>query len=143
MKKMIILLACLSLIACSEDENKVEQEPSIYGTWQLFESYVVDGVGGDWIEIEDGYTYKIMTNGLFESSKFKECDNGKYELNNEIIIFDYSCEDFTSGIEEPPGSFGYKFSIKGSVLEIQPTYIGCFEGCGFRFKKIAEPQTGE
>ncbi|RED92035.1 lipocalin family protein [Marinoscillum furvescens] len=143
MKNMILLLALLSLLACSEDDNKVEQETSIFGTWQLVESYIVDGVEGNWLEVENGYNYQIMSNGLFTSSKFNECDNGNYELRDETITFNYSCEGFTTGIENPPGSFGYKYSIKNSVLEIQPTYIGCFEGCGYRFRKIAEIKTEE
>lgn len=140
---MIILLTFLSLLACSEDENKVEQEPSIYGIWQLSQSFIVDGVEGDWVEVEDGYTYEIKPNGHFNSSKFEECSDGTFEINDTTITLNYSCENFSTGIENPPGVFSYEFSITNSILEIQPTYIGCFEGCGFRFKKIAEIQTGE
>ena len=137
---MIMLLTLLSMIACSEDEIKGEQQTSIYGTWQLVESFVVDGVEGDWVQVDSGYTYELNSDGTFKSSEYNECSDGNYEIASQKITFEYGCENFSTGIENPPGSFTYNFSIKNSTLEIEPTYVGCFEGCGFRFKKISEPK---
>ncbi len=63
MKRMIILLTFLAFLACSEDENTVKQEPSIYGTWQLSEIYSDPGTGeGLWVDIILGILLLFLLN---------------------------------------------------------------------------------
>lgn len=140
---MIILLACLSLIACSEDENKVEQEPSIYGTWQLSQIYSDPGTGeGGWIDIDNGYNYKIVPGGTFSSTKFNECSDGTYSITNQTIDFTFNCTDFTP-CEEDSQTCSENFTLEDQFLVLTPNYLECDEGCAYRFTKISKTKSGE
>ena len=44
MKNMYLILSVLFLFTgCNEEEAKKQEDTSIYGTWQLTQSFVVDG----------------------------------------------------------------------------------------------------
>ena len=144
MKNMIVLFLTISFtsIGCEESENK--QETSIYGTWKLIEVYSNPGYGnGQWLKVNEGYTYEILPNNSFNSTKHKECDNGNFRYTNTQITFEYKCDGFTTGIESPPGEFSYDYSFENGRLLLSPIFLSCIEGCGYRFTKIAEPQTEE
>jgi len=142
MKKMIILLACLSLTACSEDENKVEQEPSIYGVWQLTEVYSGPPSGQGWSKVENGYTIEISRNLSFDSGFLSDCKTGTVQINSSEITLKYDCSEITLGVGDPDGTLSYSYSL-GTNLELIPLFVTCFEGCAYRFEKIAEIQIGE
>jgi hypothetical protein len=139
---ILILLLNISISGCSEEKTEV-QNTSIYGTWQLVQSYVTDGVNGNWEQIENGYQYEILPSNRFISNQFRECTEGTFVLKDSEITFDYECEGFTTGIETPAGSFTYQYSFDNGKLLLTPTYLNCDEGCGHKFEKIAEIQTGE
>jgi hypothetical protein len=139
MKNVISLILFISIVFFGCESEQVEQnEKSIYGTWQLYESFETDGVEGDWIEVDNVYAYEISSNGSFKSSKFQDCNSGTFLLSEQTITFDYECENFTAGIESPPGSFSYLYALKDGQLLLTPNYLMCDEGCGFRFNKIAD-----
>lgn len=95
------------------------------------------------MKVENGFQFDISTSLDFNSSRFSECSNGTISFTNQTLVFDYACEGFSTGVESPPGSFAYNFKFIDSTLELTLSFIGYFEGCGERFKKIAEPQTGD
>lgn len=143
MKNMTIIIMMLILFSGCGDEKQSEQETSIYGTWQLVESYVVSGVEGEWEQVENGYQYDIHSNMTFVSNQFSECAEGVFVLSDTEISFSYECEGFTTGIESPAGTFTYQYALSNGQLSLTPTYLSCDEGCGYKFDKIAEPQTGD
>ena len=138
MKNMFLILSIFFFITgCSEEEIK-QQESSIYGTWQLTEEYIVSGVNGNWIEIQNGYTFSIESNNVFSSTEFQECAQGIVVISDTQIVFKYECEGFTIGIEFPEGEFSYKYSFVGNKLSLNPNFMNCDEGCGYRFTRISE-----
>lgn len=64
-------------IGC-EEETVEQTETSIYGTWQLVETWVVDGVEGKWVSIDDGCLYELKSSNTFESTKYDECKTGTF-----------------------------------------------------------------
>lgn len=143
MKNLILILILnISLFGCAE-ESADAQNTTIYGTWQLVQSYVVNGVNGNWEKVENGYQYEILSSNTFASNQFSECFEGTIVLKDSEITFDYECEGFTTGIETPAGSFTYQYSFDNGLLLLTPTYLTCDEGCGYKFEKIDEPQTGD
>ncbi len=152
MKKMILsILPFFILLGCNQEENDV-QRPSIYGTWQLSESYIIfesDGAGGakflgEFREVpnEDKYEFTIAFNNTFSSTKFSSCNGGNVKYDDVQIAFEYGCEEF---IKSPLGAFSYKYHFEenGNKLFLHPNFLSCIEGCGDRFQKIAEPGSGE
>ncbi len=141
MKKMILsILPFFILLGCNQEENDV-QRPSIYGTWQLIESYNVSGVDFDWREVPDElkYEFTIAFNNTFSSTEFSRCNDGNVKYDDVQITFEYGCEGFTPG----GLSYNYYFEGNGNKLSLIPNFLSCDEGCGYRFQKIAEPGSGE
>jgi hypothetical protein len=137
MKYLILsLLVTMLFFGCTE-ENIQQKESSIYGTWQLIEvlsgAPTVDG----WNEIADGYTYKIRGDARFETNISTECQSGMVSITDAEITFEYDCEGFTMNKKNPEGVFKYSYTL-GSILELKPININCYEGCAYRFKKIEE-----
>jgi len=85
--------------------------------------------------IDNGYVYKIKEDSTFESTISTECLSGKLIITSSEITFNFDCEDFTMGTEEPNGTFIYSYSL-GSLFELKPLNINCYEGCAYRFQKI-------
>ena len=121
---------------CSEDETK-QQENSIYGTWKLTQSFVVDGVSGSWKDIENGFIITLNKNNTFSSNKFRECSIGTYSINtnNNKITFKYNCYNFTP-CESNSSKCVEFFVFENQFLKFTPEYSSCIEGCGEKFKKI-------
>ncbi len=135
MKKLFLFTVLLSFAfvtnGCSDnDDNKTKIKPSIIGTWELVEIYGLDGVGGQWTSVENGYTYTFETDGTFISNRFSECTNGTYILSETdgTLSFAYDCED--------GGTFVENYVFSGQYLILTPTYLDCIEGCDYKFKKI-------
>jgi len=57
-------------------------------------------------------------------------------LQSDELILDFGCYGFTTGIETPEGTFVEKMTFEKVYLILQPTYLDCTEGCGWKFKKI-------
>ncbi len=145
MKNMNLLLSIVLFIAsCGEEEPKAQLNTnSLYGTWQLVESYVVSGVNGRWINVQNGYKFTIELNNSFNSSEYTDCSEGIVNFDSVQIIFEYECERLSTGIESHPGAFSYNYFFKDDKLSLNPNFLLCAEGCGYRFKKIAEPEQGD
>jgi len=143
--KTLILFFLLSLFlgSCggSDDKQQVQlNDTSIVGTWQLVEAYSDSGDGnGQWILVEEGYTYIFETDSTFETTKSSSCFLGKYRVLNDSLYLSFSKTEHCQGFERIEI---ITFNIKGvtgeGLLSFYPTYLTCDEGCGYRFKKIAE-----
>lgn len=124
-------------MGCSPDDDDSKQQNDIYGTWKLIKVYENPGAGsGSWNSVANGYTYTFFKNGEFSSTRFNECTTGTFliELNKISLVFD--CEGFTTGMEDPEGTFIEEFTFDSNNLILKPTYILCIEGCGWKFDKV-------
>ncbi|WP_445731196.1 hypothetical protein [Mariniflexile sp.] len=140
MKNLILLFSIiLSFSSCSQnDEGKIDNI-SIVGTWKLIEVYSSDGGSQPrWFSVDNGYTYTFESNGTFNSTRFSECQTGKFSFTSRQLILNYDCKDFTSGIESPAGTFVENFTKNNNEIILKPTYITCIEGCGYKFIKIGQ-----
>tara|TARA_R110000868_G_C10964310_1_gene768899 strand:+ start:7290 stop:7715 length:426 start_codon:yes stop_codon:yes gene_type:complete len=136
LKYELILVIFIVLFGCNNDDE-LNTEQSIIGTWQLIEIYSDPGDGsGDWSFVENGYKYVFTSDNQFTSNRFPECDNGIYSLNSNQLILDFGCDGFTAGIENPEGTFIEQISFESNNLILNPTYLICVEGCGWKFKKL-------
>jgi len=111
-----------------------------YGTWQLVEVFSGPPSGDGWQKVEDGYIYEIRSDRSFRSTIASECETGTVKITFDKIIFNYDCEGFTMETEEPAGIFKYLYSLDNSMLQLDPLNINCFEGCAYRFEKIADEE---
>lgn len=134
---MYLILSIFFIISSCSDEQTEQQENSIYGTWKLTEEYIVSGVNGNWTQIQNGYTFSIESNNTFSSTEFQECNEGVVQINETQIVFKYECDGFTTGIESPEGEFSFKYSFVENKLSLNPNFLNCDEGCGYRFSKIS------
>lgn len=142
MKPIILILAILfSFVACSnDDEKELTTQERLIGTWKLVEVYGSDGGQGQWTPVEDGYTYTFNDNGTFTSTRFSECTYGTYTLTSSTLILSFGCEGFTTGIEDPEGTFIENFVYDNNFIFLSPTYLTCDEGCDQKYQKITDEQ---
>ncbi len=138
----IICFIIISLVGCNDDdeqignEEKINNKESIIGTWQLVEVFQSEGGPGTWYNIENGYTYTFFINGTFSSNRFDECANGTYLVESGKLTLNYGCEGFSVDIQSSDGVFVETINFELGYLFINPTYVYCFEGCNYKFKKI-------
>lgn len=133
----ILSLLTIAIIGCSSDDEKIEAEQSIIGTWKLIEVYLDPGDGsGNWSSVENGYTYNFLANGQFTSTRFSECSTGNYVIDSNQLTLDFDCDGFTTGIEEPEGTFIENYTFESNTIILVPNYILCIEGCGWKFEKV-------
>ncbi len=144
MKKLLKLgpISCfiLAILGCSNDDENIKEENSIVGTWKLIEIYNDTGDGSaSWDSVENGYTYSFSLNGEFTSTRFSECSTGNYSMNSNKLTLDFNCDGFTTGIENPEGTFIEDYTFESTRIILVPTYLSCDEGCGWKFEKINQP----
>jgi hypothetical protein len=133
----ILSLLTIAIIGCSSDDEKIEAEQSIIGTWKLIEVYLDPGDGsGNWSSVENGYTYNFLANGQFTSTRFSECSTGNYVIDSNQLTLVFDCDGFTTGIEEPEGTFIENYTFESNTIILVPNYILCIEGCGWKFEKV-------
>ena len=137
MKSIIISALTIFLFIGCEEETVEQNETSIYGTWQLVEAWVVDGVDGKWVSVEEGYLYELKPSKAFESTRYEECKTGTFQIENDSLIFIYDCPQFNP-CEKGNSRCVEKFEKKGDIIVMTPTYQNCAEGCGRKFKKVAD-----
>lgn len=134
---MMLLPFLLSNCSIDADDKEID-DLSLVGTWQLVETYMDPGDGsGTWQPVEDGFMYTFYSDGNFISNKFRECTTGNYSIEGNKLILDYDCEGFTTGLEEPEGVFIEEISYIPGFILLDPVYVRCIEGCGYKYKKIA------
>lgn len=143
MKKLLklgmIFCFVLTISGCSNDDENIKDENSIVGTWKLIEVYDDPGDGsGSWNSVENGYTYNFSLNGQFTSTRFSECNSGNYSINSNELTLDFDCDGFTTGIEDPEGTFIENYTFELNRIILVPTYLNCTEGCGWKFEKITQ-----
>ena len=127
----------LSFTNCSKDDGAKDQDNSIIGTWELIEAYGSDGGSNpQWASVDNGYKYTFNENGSFTSNRFLECFEGNYSISEISLTLDYGCSNFDTGIETPAGTFVEKYSFEGTNIILTPTYLGCIEGCKYKFQKL-------
>lgn len=52
-----------------------------------------------------------------------------------MLSLDYDCDNFTTGIESPQGTFIENFKIENGFILLSPTYMNCIERCEYKFQK--------
>jgi len=135
----LILAISLFTFNCTQNNNnfKNSEDKKLFGTWKLVEVYSNTGAdSGVWNTVENGYTYTFLSNSQFSSERFLECENGMFSLENNELILDFECDDFTAGIESPQGTFVEEITFESNSFILIPTYLNCIEGCGWKFMKI-------
>ena len=139
MKKTFLILSCLALISCSNDEKVSQTNATLIGNWQLIATYNSDGGSNNgWTTVQLGYAMKFNENGTFTSQKYAECTEGTYTISGNNLTLDYNCEGFTAGIESPAGTFVENMTFENGKLILNPMYMNCDEGCGLKFEKTGE-----
>jgi hypothetical protein len=138
MKKNIFFSFILvAIFSCTQsNDDKSLDSKSIFGTWKLVGVTTFFGTNA----ITDGYTYTFNNDNTFTSNRFlNECSEGVFTMSDTTLTLDFDCEDFTTGIESPPGTFIEEYRFENNRLILNPTYLDCTEGCLYKFKKIAQP----
>lgn len=140
MKKIVsigVVLLFTSLFLGCNNDDETNNNSSIVGIWQLIEVFQDSGDGsGGWQSVNNGYKYTFTSNNMFFSDRFTECNYGTYSLNANQLTLDFGCSGFTTNIENPNGVFIENISYEANDLILNPTYLFCVEGCGWKFKKI-------
>lgn len=126
-----------TLTACEKDNFKPCGEcdaTEIVGTWRLTEFYADPGDGsGEYEPIDSDKEITFADDGRW-SSNGSFCDfrvalgapsTGTYDLNQSSFEVD-NCEN---------GILYVGFSLENGRVTINPL---CFEGCGERYRKVAE-----
>ncbi len=133
---IFIAVLCINT-ACTKGESDTQEE-IIFGNWELIEIFSNDGgsSGGEWQQPNTVYNYIFFEDNTFTSTRFLECDYGTYTFTENTIELHFGCEDFTTGIENPPGVFKENYTFENNHLILVPTYLSCDEGCGWKFKRI-------
>ena len=140
MKNMFLILSIFFIISSCSDEQTEQQENSIYGTWQLVESFSHPPSGSGWSQVDDGFTLIVKSDNSFNSSQFSDCITGNISLTNNQIDLNYNCNGFTQGFENPAGVFQYTYEFVDSKLELTPKNFSCFEGCKYKLIKITSEE---
>jgi len=137
MKNLIYLIVSFVIFfGCSKEDNDSNK---LVGKWQLIETRIGDGGSSpEWIEVDENESYYYILNDdtTFSSNKYIECLTGEYIYDESSFSMIYDCEDFTIGVENPPGTFKEIYYFENSNLIITPDYFDCDEGCLYKFKKV-------
>ncbi len=129
--RLYFILVVVVFTACQTDVDV-----DVYGTWQLESVYISAGGEGQWQQLEESHTIVLRKDQSFRSDRHEGCNRGTFKLTGSQIIFNYSCEDFTLGLEDEQGVLPYQFKIEKGDLILSPTYVWCVEGCEYRYSKI-------
>lgn len=126
MKNMYLILSIFFFITgCSEEEKK-QQENSIYGTWQLIERF--DGGSPTPNQsVENGEIITFSSDNSYSNNSY-QCD-GNYNINNSIIEVSVSC--VTTDLIK------YSFNIENDELKLTAFPSTCDEGCYDKYKRIS------
>jgi hypothetical protein len=139
--KYFILASVFIMSSCSKNDEIPESKDlsydhSILGNWKLVEAYISSGGPQYWVDIESGEEITFLSNGSFESNRFSECKTGEFSIKSNELFLTYTCDGFTSGMENPEGAITYKLTLKSNYLILTPTSVLCFEGCSYKYKRI-------
>ena len=140
MKQILILFSLtIGLTGCSKESKTNNIDSQLTGNWKLVEVFGEEGAGGTWASVEDGYTYTFKSNGSFESTRFDDCTLGNFIFEDDnILSLNFSCEDFTTGLENQEGKLVENAVIESNFLILTPIYLNCAEGCDYKFEKLGE-----
>lgn len=133
---VLVFISILLILSCNNDDDTQINDNSIIGTWKLIEVYGNDGANGQWTDVDNGFTYTFKNDGSFTSTRFSECLYGTYVISESSLSLDFGCENFSTGIESPEGTFIESYRFEEGKLYLSPTYLSCDEGCSYKFSKI-------
>jgi len=125
--QIFIFVITTLLMSCNKnDENNINSEKSIIGTWQLIERF--DGGSPTPIQnIENGEIIVFNPDLTYSNNTFS-CD-GSYIINNsniiEILVPCISSDNLT-----------YTFSFENGYLLMTSTPLACDEGCYDKYKRL-------
>ena len=122
MKHLILIFGLVfTLSGCSGDDNDIDYGEGLIGTWKLVEVYLPDGgAQSAWVPVGNGYVYTFKNDGTFTSSRFQECNQGKFEETGSILTLIFECEEFTAGIESPEGTFVENLKFESNQMILSP-----------------------
>ena len=135
----LILIFSL-LAACSEDELNPKAE-TIFGVWQLTESY--DGGSLEpLLTVENGYSYTFNSDSTFKISEGVYCEEG---VESGIFsIYQDSENRFVLALnviecsDQDSFTIEYTYGFNDDKLIISPKENSCDEGCYYSFSRIDE-----
>lgn len=133
---LTVLAIALILMSCTKNEETLNQNAKILGTWQLIESFSHPPTGDGWSQIENGFILNIKADGSFNSSQFSDCSTGNATITSNQLNLIYDCSGFTANFETPAGVFKYNYELVNGKLVLTPQNFNCFEGCKYRLVKI-------
>ncbi|MFD1614136.1 hypothetical protein [Gelatiniphilus marinus] len=143
MKNLVLMLSLtLAIGSCSQNEENIQTDASVYGTWQLIKSTAnnVDGSPSGWQQVENGYKIIFNKDFSYESEIHPSDCNGisssTYAVQNEP---GNSTIETTIVCDNPNKTFKSKHSYSfedATYLILTPIEPSCPEGCAFMFKKV-------
>lgn len=124
--QILILVITTSFTSCNKnEENNINPENSIIGTWQLIERF--DGGSPTPIQnIENGEIIEFNLDLTYSNNTFS-CD-GSYIINNsniDILVPCISSDNLT-----------YTFSFENKYLLMTSIPSTCDEGCYDKYKRL-------
>ncbi len=134
MKNLLNLLLISLFLGCAKNnDNTLQQENKLIGTWQEKEFL---GVGKNNtpppILIENGYIIKFNKDLTFSSDEYSNSSSGTYSVSSDNII----TLNFAR-VNEPTITRTKKIEeITDKTLILKPTDRSCDEGCGEKLLKI-------
>lgn len=130
----IILLSLLTMNILGCQKNSVDIDSTkIEGKWKRIGQNT--GLPDGYVDVKDGEEIFLNDDGTFKKGEGK-CNEGNYAISDKNIIFDYSCEEKESMLNE--GVQKWSYSLENGVMRITPTYQICDEGCYYDYKKISD-----
>lgn len=125
MKKNIILvsLSLISIVSCRND-NDVNDNSSIVGTWRMSKDLIISGKNGSVIssdpilesDCESKNTYTFSSDGKYSYTNYHKSNNGDcilYKSNNGTYSFSEKSKELTITLNgDPVTSKLYSFSNK-------------------------------
>ncbi len=137
MKLLAIALTTLLVLASCEKNDTSTPQISLGGTWQLKEVFIDIGDGnGTWETASNPYQYTFQTDGTYTTSRFDDCNSGKYTLRANELELDFDCNSLTIGNQSFTDSIIEEITFEDDHIILKPTYVICTEGCGFKFEKV-------
>ncbi|OUR96096.1 hypothetical protein A9Q86_16600 [Flavobacteriales bacterium 33_180_T64] len=131
---VLVLIAFLFVMSCSNDDNPTVNQPELVGNWKLIAIYSDPGDGsGDFFSVESDKMIQFTANGMISSnanlcllfSESGEPSTGTYsETESTISILDCQTMPYSSSFE----------IISSNLIISYP----CIEGCQEKYIKLLE-----
>lgn len=148
MKSFALILSLICLISCTNTDNDLQTETTIYGTWKLIETY--DGWEG-WKPVSQVNRAEIsfLNNGIYASSHSEVClQQADFLIIDIFLVLEFkNCdvpfnlqysEDFVNSIEYEITDYTaiYKHEIINNQLLLRPEFFTSPHGTAQKYIKV-------